>query len=206
MTVQTYDYQFSAFLRYYLNDPQQFRPFVFLNTSLNARVYEQHAPIMFLNFENTNTVRAIFGVGADFFLHPNVAIEAGLGYKVLETGELNNFNPHWHDLAFDLGIQTFLSQKRPENFDLKEFYLKEGNYVLSGTGHLRTNFDSLKTTNIFFQPQLSRFITDRFALGGGINFSYNKNELHRSAGIGFDGTSRFYLPLNEKEHLSITYH
>jgi hypothetical protein len=201
-TAQLYHYSISPFMRYYLNQPSKFRPFVFLDTELRRQVFEQKEGIEETNLNNGTHFSAFLGIGADYFLHPNVAIEANLGYQIIGSDELVYLaSNRLSNLSFNLGIQTFLGQRRNEESDLLSRYLRKGNLVTSSYGYFQSDFQN-NTFSFLLNPQVSYFISDRVVVGGNVQFSHNKSQGFRSTGISWGANGSVYLPVGERLFLT----
>ncbi|MCR9289721.1 MAG: porin family protein [Bacteroidetes bacterium] len=201
-STQLYNYALSPFMRYYLNPPSKFRPFVFLDNELRRQIFEQKEGIDETNLKNRTHFSSFLGIGADYFLHPNVAIEAQLGYQIISSDEpIYLASNRLNDLSFNLGIQTFLGQRRSEAFDLMDKYLRKGNFITSSQGYFRSDFEN-NTFNLLLNPQLSYFVSDRVVLGGNFRFNHNKSQNFRSTGISLGANGKVYLPVGERLFLT----
>jgi hypothetical protein len=190
----------APFCQYYFLDKNNFRPYLFLQTSFNHSKANTYNILYGPENYNEFAFSAESGFGMNYFLSSNIALKASIGTSIF----YNKNNAILEDLIdLDIGLQIFFKNEKNSSADLLEDYLKKGNYILSGSGHfIIDNNRYYGTENILslgaketsqdygLTPQLSYFISDIAAISGGINFNGfsngNSSRLHLGLMTGVD--------------------
>ena len=151
------------------------------------------------------------GLGIDFFVGPNVALEIKGGTLLFEGGDFNYDRTNSNKAFLNVGFKIFLYDRFSEPFNLRENYLKKGNIILSGTGNF-AKYDNIRVGNysnnvgeveykgyqIYAYPELEYFKTDNWLLKGRAGMSFVKsNENNRLSSLLQIG-SKYFIPLNDR--------
>ncbi len=205
-----YQYNFSPFVRYYFLKNEKWMGFAFGEGFIQNRqngLQQGDSTLFFLPEGWAYSLRT--GIGANFFLAPNVAIEAKAGFRLAKGGDFDIFAFDHDKLYLSFGINTFLHQRTGEKYDLMDRYLRKGNNILDGEGYLRPNnrkligagiqvLDELKGYSFYLGPGFQQFITDRLLVGAGVGVA------HETAGDNINSSVRLrvnaerYIPVDDR--------
>jgi hypothetical protein len=189
-------YTFDPFFRYYISLSGAFQPFIYATTSMVYNDMERVEPF-FTSGQDEFRVKALGGLGFDFFFAPNLAVEGVLSTRIFQNK--GDFSTQLNEevLAFQLGIKSFLSQKIAEDFDLESRYLSTGNYIVRGGGNL--SFVNTDTAGLSYvaalSPSIIAFVTDRLAVTSGIGLERRKFEFTNDNTISLSAGAAYYLKM-----------
>ena len=108
------------------------------------------------------------GVGANYFLSKNVALEGALIYsKTIDS---------YYDgtVGFDLGLQFFLSRNNSSTAE-EENYISKGQWLIGGTGNISLGeVDALDFNQFSVTPMAGYLVGNKLAVGLSTGFNYYK--------------------------------
>lgn len=114
-------------------------------------------------------------VGLDYFLNPNIALEAMIGYR---GSYFDNTVQDAHSLLLAAGLQLFLTQNATYDTPLQN-PIRRGNWLIGG--NLNSGLQNIGNTNdlVFsLSPVVGYFFTDRLAAGSGFQLAFaNENAI-----------------------------
>jgi hypothetical protein len=193
--------------RYYFNENSKLKLFGFATASFNRTFQAIKIPSFQNGSGQTNYINFKSGIGADFIINKDVAIEGKLSYFHREVPQSYiYFDPTKYyskgsdnlELIFNLNhfIPPFSSHKSEDNTE----YIKKGRRTLGG--HIRFWAEKeaaikIKYLNSEITPQFSQFITDRWMLSGDlqiVNLLANLGEI----GVSFAVIGRYYKPITHR--------
>ena len=204
-----YQYNFSPFVRYYFLKKEKWMGFSFGEGFIQNRqngLRQGDTTLLFLPQGWAYNLRT--GIGANFFLAPNVALEAKVGLRLAKGGDFD-ISPFDHDkLYLSLGINTFLHQRMGENYDLLDRYLRKGNFIVDGEAYLRTNnrkpiiplegtpeSDLVKGYAFYLGPGFQQFITDRLLVGAGVGVARETSGEDINSFLRLRANAQTYIPM-----------
>jgi hypothetical protein len=193
--------------RYYFNEKSKVKLFAFATASFNRTFQAIKVP----SFQNasgqTNYINAKMGIGADFIINKEVAIEGKLSYFHREVPRSYiYFDPTKYyskgtdnlELIFNFNhfIPPFSINKSEDNTE----YIKKGRRTLGG--HIRFWAEKEAAVKIVYlnseiTPQFSQFITDRWMLSSAVQIVDLLANL-RETGVSFNVTGRYYKPITHR--------
>lgn len=204
-----YNYNFLPFVRYYFLKKDRLMGFGFGEGFIQNRqngLQPGDSTLFFLPEGWAYNLGA--GIGANFFLAPNVALEAKAGMRLAQGSDYEIFTSDRDKLYISLGINTFLHQRMGEKYDLLDRYLRKGNSIVDGEAYLRSNnrkpvgssagtpeSDRIKGYAFYLGPGFQQFITDRLLVGGGVGVARETS--------GDDINSFFRLRVNAEPYIPL---
>ena len=198
------------FIRYYFMGKNKFMPFVFVNGAYTHYNYETEVQGAVYR-EGRIQVHA--GMGLDYFLTPNIALEAEVGTLAFDhKNAIDN-----GDLFYArLGWKTFLADYTVEDIPLPDRFLKKGNFSITGDVRLTENYNGSFRSELFnginakpsefrleLNPDVQYFISDRLAIMASPlwNRLWNGNRTNRERGLSLGiapycqvGKHLFFVP------------
>jgi hypothetical protein len=195
--------------RYYVKTTGKLNAFGFANASYaRALSYNYYKPYSGGDITeeniNGNFLNYQAGLGANYFLKPDVAVEATLSYAHAEVPYSN--------LSFTTG-QVLASENIALNFSMNNFigsfaktdkeetpqYIKRGRQTLGGNASfLRTKPKDLSAqTFIQVHPQFSQFVTNKLRVMGEMNLFRNLGDKATNS-LTFTAAARYYLPIKNR--------
>lgn len=137
------------------------------------------------------------GLGLNFFLTPNIALDGLLRYKFAESF-LSTLEPESPNFFTTMGIQFFLNANQNLETPIRDKYLQKGNYVLQLQGNGNTK---LKETpyRLSLNTGLKYFVTEYWQMGGTLGFETDNfdNDVPRTYSIEGGLSSKYFLKLNQ---------
>ncbi len=214
--LKQYRYELNPFVRYYFYQKNHFASFAYAQLCGGYNAYQDSSRDSLLSGFYDDWQRWDYllkgGIGLDFFIAPNVALEGLVGLNWMGKRQSHN-GFGIKSSAISLGIRTFLSQKFENKFSIKDQYLLKSNrYIGISTVFRRVNqsilqYYSLGTGGTVldvhpgmafgWRQNVNAFINDRLVVGGACNFSGtivpSKNYSDKSYGLSFNVA--YHIPL-----------
>lgn len=161
-------YTISPRFRYYFSN-KKIAPFTFLDSEFFTKKYKD------TSFEKTSWGLETFaGIGVNYFIAKNVAIESTLKTNVINLGN-NKDNPL--QVNWNTSLKLFLNTSFTNTVDsLSSKVLKKGNFTTSAKfsfNHIR-NEDLVSRLSI--TPNIRFFITDRLNIYASLYFNKTKHD------------------------------
>lgn len=129
------------------------------------------------------------GVGVNYFLNKQVALEGILGYVNQDLGG----SPRSNLISLRLGLQLFL---HPEGDDTREsLSIEKANKLFVGSSFalFTNNPDNIfGSTSITLNPNIGWFLSEHFAVGSSVLLSYNSIRVFDGISVGATPFVRFY--------------
>ena len=173
-------------VRFHLSQPGR-RHQVFLKAGSQAIAFGSFRSNFFSNLKT--------GVGYNFFVQPNIALEAAL--------EFNNF---WHDgigggegayqsLDLRAGFSVFLHPEGTRSPEMKANGRGQGNWILGGTtaGMTLLLLTEREIFSINLRPNACYFLNDRLLVGANLPLFYTLSETNLSYRMGLLPSLRYYF-------------
>lgn len=152
-------------------------------------------------FEQKWTNYSLFGgIGVNYFMLENLAVDLLLNYEFLRKGDGEEFFvANDETLSVDVGIKLFINKNQRFKNKIQPLYLKKGNYVfglnLNGNTKLsRTPFQLSGGTSFRY------FQTNKLEIGSSLNFFFSdfKNDDFGSHSFGVRGQARYFFQIRER--------
>lgn len=200
-------YSFRPAFRYYFKPYKKILPFVRVGSTIMHRIYETAS----INEEWGGWFAKGYGaLGMNYFLAPNIAIDARIGTKLFDTENhiVDELNPE--NIYLRIGVQTFLNNRFETTQVIHENYLRQGNYRLSGNaGFSNVNANRIssysygssstdgsgKGFTTYLRPSFEYFKTDRWTIGGGLDLSILNTKAGYQLKTGVSAKSGYYIPI-----------
>lgn len=133
--------------------------------------------------DGPNTTLLQLGLGYDYFLQPDIALETNLAYANTWTE-----GDSYKDFSLRAGFSLFLHPEEGISEESGTVWRGSGSWLLGGTSagiRLISPPDEMEVFQINLQPNAALFVTDRLALGGKIplNLSFSNNNDLFEAGL-----------------------
>jgi len=188
------------FGRFYFKDSLSKRRF-YLETRLEAR---QFSPIGAGQSNRRFKLNSgILGLGCDYFLSPQLAIEGQIDYYFLNHFRRfdNNRTTRADFFTMNFKLQYFFryrDHKQERLIDYRDV-LKKGTWFIGGRMVLR-EFEQLRLINIQnIQPQAGFFLRRNWALG--TSFLYKATMQYQRMTLGINPFTRYYLNVGRKKKI-----
>ncbi len=189
-------YRISPTIRYYFTN-KKLAPFATLKNDLSLTKFEKEEP-----WENNNGYRGIVGVGVNYFLGNNIALEGLITSNLISLGGFKDESKH---ISLSTGIKLFFNSQLQNNMEsLPEKILKKGNFETSGNFiNFRHSPKGSPTSSFHFSPDIRYFITDRFNIYG--NYSFHESRLKSSNWyeMNFGLGAEYYFRFNDNLYLNL---
>ena len=212
--------QVTAQMRIYFQT-KKWAPYFFFSTSYwNRKFRESHTfsrvtnEEMFFGTSQTKETERRFnvdiGLGLNYFLTPNLALEFNLGWTAYKKETLTGFfNPEYLPLYLNTSfVFLFKKTKSETTMSLKDRYLKAGNILVSGRlSGGRSSDDGETVKNLSLNTETNYFLGSRTIGISKIScfrnsFDYNgfsNKTVQLSLGFGI----KHFIPLNDNLFLSL---
>ena len=194
--------------RYYYKDAGKWKPYVNAGVGIGKDKYLEFKNFVgngFVNFEYKILTWAL-GTGVQYFLNPNVAIDANLSYSVSDyktTLTPQNSKFKYHNTAFSIGLRPFFTTASIKESKETTDFLAEGrimpfaNILLSNlktTGNTKSEYNNF---NGNFGAEY--FLSKHFSAGG--SFSFSKRGVGDYIAAG--GSMAYFFHLKKRAYLSL---
>ena len=182
------DFRASQISRYYFTT-SRFAPFV----NLEHR-FELSTGLEFLRINSLFGYRLRPGIGFDYFIRPNIALEGLITVNALNQGD---FLIEDNRLNFDLGLKLFFNGKfSKKTLALPERILKKGNIISSTQLSTMNQFYNQEDESLNFALNIRYFLTDRFNVFGEYAYRTSDDLFRNPLNLSLGGS--YYLELSNR--------
>jgi opacity protein-like surface antigen len=137
---------------------------------------------------SSNSTLYSAGVGLNYFLSRNVALEGTINYlKTIDS---------YYDGSFgiDLGLQFFLSRKKSTYTTEEINYFSKGQWLIGGTGNASlSTANDINHNQFSIIPMAGYLIGNKFAVGLSTGFNYQKGYNYDAQSFYAQPFVRYYL-------------
>ncbi len=186
-------FEFNQITRYYFATGQ-LAPFVNLENTFQLYTYDR--------LTSSDIGYGLnLGIGLDYFIRPNIALEGSLKVNLFSTEDILGFE---NLLSFDLGLKLFFNSKFFGNpMALPERILKKGNIISTTRLNFIRLLDDDKDDLMISSPNIRYFLSDRLNIFGGYTRQRSSSESFSgdrniSNSLNFSLSVSYYLPLTDK--------
>ena len=194
--------------RYYVKTTGKVQLFGFADASyaraLSYAYYQSYGRDAEDAYINGNFLNYQAGLGGNYFLKPDVAVEATLSYAHAETPYSNYFFTTGQVLAsnnilLNFKMNNFIGSFLQKDKNETPQYIRRGRQVLGGSASfLRTKPDVVSAqTLIQINPQFSQFVTNKLRVMGEMNVFRNLDEKAENT-FTLTAAARYYIPIKNR--------
>lgn len=152
--------------------------------------------------EDRKGYRAELGIGFNYFLNKNIALECLLISNMVSLGDLKN---EAREISFSSGLKLFFNDSiNSEVESLPEKFLRKGNLQTTASllGYIR-RFEEISTGYLNITPNLRYFISDRFNVFGSLRFSEYRFSTNDQYVLGLGLGAEYFFKLNEILYMNV---